>query len=141
MCEVIHELHSVDWNLQRSDHWRGIYGEEKAKVVAAVEDRMYSTHCRAGYFAPGRYEEKDELHQGDMKKRMNSFYSSNRPGTKSLRSKEFNQFCPQNSNNDLCLIFCINPSYMDLTLCRFSEGSRVCKWCILNILYYLLPAL
>ena len=36
--------------------------EEKAKV--------------ASYFAQGRIEEKDELHQDDLKNRMNSSYSS-----------------------------------------------------------------
>ena len=47
------------------DQSRRIYTEEKAKV-------------RASYFARGGYEEKEELHQDDMKKRRNSSYSSNR---------------------------------------------------------------
>ena len=45
--------------------------EEKAKVADALwGDRIYSIPCLASYSAPGRYDEKDELHQDDMKKRM-----------------------------------------------------------------------
>ena len=50
---------------------RMIYTEDKAKVVAAVLGDV-----------PGWYEEKDELRQVDMKRRMSSSYSSNRPGGK-----------------------------------------------------------
>ena len=35
--------------------------------------------CRKGWIAPGCYEEKDKFHQDDMKKRINSSYSSNCP--------------------------------------------------------------
>ena len=45
------------------DHRLRIYTKEKAKVVAPV----YSIPCRAGYFALGRFEEKDGLHLDDMK--------------------------------------------------------------------------
>ena len=57
----------------------------------------------ASCFSPGQFEEKDELRQDDMKKRMNSSYSSNRPGSIKIVSVA-------NSSNDLCLLFCINPS-------------------------------
>ena len=39
------------------------------------------------------------LHQDDLNNRMK-------------RSKEFNQFCPPSSSDDLSLLFCINPSFM-----------------------------
>ena len=47
--------------------------------VHTIED---SIPCHASYFAPGRFEEYDELHQDDMKNRMNSSFSSNHPGAK-----------------------------------------------------------
>ena len=62
---------------------RRIYTEDKAKVVPAVwGDRIYSLPCCASCYAPGWYEEKDELNQDNMKKMMNSSYSSNRPSGK-----------------------------------------------------------
>ena len=59
-----------------------IFTENKGKVVAACGGNavIYSIPCRAGCFAPGLYEEKDELQHDDIKKRMNSSYASNRPG-------------------------------------------------------------
>ena len=33
-----------------------------------LENRICSIPCRANYFAPGWYDENDELHQDDMKK-------------------------------------------------------------------------
>ena len=48
---------------------RTIWREGKGRHCC-LEDRIYSIPCRASYFAPGWYEEKDELHQDDMKKRM-----------------------------------------------------------------------
>ena len=61
---------------------RGIKTEEKAKVVAAV----WVTDCiqfptitakleATSFCAQGRIEEFDELHQDDLKKRLNSSYS------------------------------------------------------------------
>ena len=45
-----------------------------------------------------------QMHQGDLKKRLNSPYSSNCPiGQNSKRSKEY-------SSDDLCIFFCIYPS-------------------------------
>ena len=41
-----------------------------------VRDRIYSISCQGSYFAVGRFEEYDELHQDDLKKRMNSSFSS-----------------------------------------------------------------
>ena len=71
----------------------------------------YSVPCHASYFAPGWYEEKDELHQDDMKKRINSSHSSNCPGAKNS-GKELYKFCPPNSINDLYPFFFIFPSSM-----------------------------
>ena len=66
-------------------HRRRINTEEKAKVVAAVLGTEFIPFfVRLAFFAPGWYEEKDELHQNDMKKRMNSSYSLNRPGANKL---------------------------------------------------------
>ena len=61
----------------RFTHRRRIYTKEKAKVVIAV----WGTHF-IQFLAQGWYEEKDELHQDDMKERTNLSYSSKRPGAK-----------------------------------------------------------
>ena len=48
-------------------------------VVAGVwKDRIYSLPCRSSCFAQGlgRIEEYNDLHQDDLKKRMNSSYPS-----------------------------------------------------------------
>ena len=45
-------------------------------------DFIKSIPCRASYFAPGRYKEKVEFHQDNMKNRMNSSLSSNHFGAK-----------------------------------------------------------
>ena len=51
--------------------------EEKAKVAAAcLVGRIDSIPCHASYFLPGWYEDLDELHQDDMKNRINSSLSS-----------------------------------------------------------------
>ena len=58
---------------------RRIKIEKKAMVVAAVwgtEIFQFLADCRASYFALGLFEEQDELHQDDLKKRINSSYSS-----------------------------------------------------------------
>ena len=87
-----------------------MYTEEKAKVVAAV----LWTECIQFLAALAI------LHQDDMKRsmnctrmncaRMNSSFSSNRHGAKF--GKDLKQFCPPKISNDLCLLFCINPSSM-----------------------------
>ena len=53
--------------------------------------------------------------------RIKSSYSSNRPRAEysSLGGKELNQFCPPNSSDDLCLLFCLYPSSM--------AGSCTCR--------------
>ena len=56
------------------------------------------------------------LHQDYLKNRMNSFFSSYHPGAThpfihSIRVQN-NKLCPSNSIDDLCLLFCINPSCM-----------------------------
>ena len=63
------------------------------------------------------------LYQDDLKNGMNSSFSSHHPGEihpflyiillqKSCRGNELNNFCPKNSSDDLCLLFCLNPSSM-----------------------------
>ena len=55
---------------------RRIKTEEKAKVVAAVcGTEKYSISCRASFFALGRFEEDNSLHQDDLKKMRKSSYS------------------------------------------------------------------
>ena len=39
-------------------------------------NRVYSFSCHASYFALGRFEEQDDLHQDDLKKRIKPSYSS-----------------------------------------------------------------
>ena len=79
--------------------------------------RIYSFPCRTSYFAPGWYVEKDELlHKGVMKKRINFTRMIWRKGLIHhilqivLHGKEMNKVCPPNNSDDLCLLFCINPS-------------------------------
>ena len=55
-----------------------LYRREGKSRRCCVEDRMYSIPYRASYFALGRFEEQDELHQDYLKTRMSSSYSSNR---------------------------------------------------------------
>ena len=50
-----------------------------------------------------------------LKKRMNSSYSSYSPRQNSLRVKELNKFFPTSrGDDDLCLFFCLHPSFMPL---------------------------
>ena len=57
-------------------HRRRINTEEKAKVVADVWGTEFVQFlCRTNCFALGRFEKQNELHQNDMKKKMNSSYS------------------------------------------------------------------
>ena len=52
-------------------HRRRIKTEENAKGRrCCLGDRIGSIPCRASHFAPGQFEEKNELHQDDMKIRM-----------------------------------------------------------------------
>ena len=74
---------------------RRIYTEEKAKVRrCCLGDRINTIPCRSSYFAPGWYKEKDEFMQN------------------SKRGIELNKLCPPNRSNDLCHLFCVNPSCM-----------------------------
>ena len=61
-------------------HTARIYTEEKAKVVAAVCGTEF--YSFPAVLPHDDMKKKDELHQDEMKKRMNSSYSSNRPGAK-----------------------------------------------------------
>ena len=78
-------------------------------AALAVYTRMI---LRKGWIALGWYKEKDELNPDEVKKRMNSLYSLKSVLVQnSWRGKELNTVCPPNiSNDDLCLLFCINPS-------------------------------
>ena len=49
--------------------------------------------------------------------------------------KEFNQFCPPSSNDDLCLLFCINPSSM-IVLLGYLSWFMFGAWCSLHGLNY-----
>ena len=64
-------------------HRRRIYTEEKAKVVSAVwgTDFIHFLAVLAVLYQDDM-KKKDEFHQDDIKKTMNSSYSSNRPGGK-----------------------------------------------------------
>ena len=65
---------------------------------------LYSVPRRASCFSPDWYEEKDELHQDDIKKRMHESFSSNRPGQKWLAWQRIDSVL---SPNDICLLFSI----------------------------------
>ena len=61
--------------------------EGKAKVVTAVwGDRIY--FAALTILHQDDQKKEDALHQDDIKKRMNSSYSSNRPGSKQLARQE-----------------------------------------------------
>ena len=88
------------------------------------------------YFAPGRFEEQDELQQDDLRNRMKSSFSSYHPSAKhpilhialvqnSQGGMALNQsILPPNSSDDLCLLFCINSSSMfPCSLPRRFRGS------------------
>ena len=64
-------------NIEDLTHRRGINTEEKGTGVAVirVRDYVFNSSC----FALGQNEEKEELHQDNFKKRINSSYSLNRP--------------------------------------------------------------
>ena len=81
------------FKLECEDHLRKIYTEEKAKILADIW--------------------RTELHRDDKKKRMNSSYSSNRPGAKSqVWQGILTNSVPQTAVTILCRLFCINPSSM-----------------------------
>ena len=61
------------------DYKKDLYRRDGKGRHCCLGDRIYSIPCDASYFAPGWYEEKDEFHQDDMKKRMSSSYSSYNP--------------------------------------------------------------
>ena len=102
---------------------RQIYTEEKAKVVAAVWGTELIQLLAAQAI----------LHQYDLKNRMNSYFSSFHPDAiypflyiirvqlilffisswcKIASAERNNQFCPSNSSEELCLLFCLYPSSM-----------------------------
>ena len=92
-------------------HRRRINTEEKANIVAFV----WGTELIQFLV------ELSIFHQDDLKKVMNSSYSSFCPHVihpilkiilvqNSQRGKEMNRFCPPNSCVDLCLLFCLYPS-------------------------------
>ena len=68
---------SLHHQVQYITHRIRIETEEKAKVAAAcLVGRIDSIPCHASYFSPGWYEDLDELHQDDLKNRINSSLSS-----------------------------------------------------------------
>ena len=76
------------------------------------------------------------LHQEDFINRMNCSRTIWRLGwihpflhiiqvQNSLRGKELNQFCPQNSSDDLCLLFSLYPSSMGVGFSQHFEKGKV----------------
>ena len=66
-------------------------------------DHLFNSLPRQLFCTIGRFEEQDELHQHDSKKRMN--LSSSSKSSYSQRGKELNKFCPPNISNIFCLFF------------------------------------
>ena len=99
------------WNYCNNQR-RRIYTEdweEKAKVVNALRGTelipfpaALAVLWRKGWIVSGWNEEKDEC---------NLFFQIVLVQN-SYHGKEFNQFCPPNSSDNLCLIFCRIPSSM-----------------------------
>ena len=116
-----------------TDIEKGCIPEEKAKVVAAVGGTEFIQFLAAlAILHQEGFEQQEEFilflhiilvqvilffisswckssfssyHPGAIKS-----FSSYHPVHNSLRGKELNNFCPLNSSDDLCLLFCINPS-------------------------------
>ena len=93
--------------------------------------RKDSIPCRASFFAPGQFEERDELHQDnmnrinctqdDMKKRMNSSRSSNHPGIKKLlRQGTVSSLYPKQQPRPL-------PSLLSLTFSMLTPLTKISK--------------
>ena len=95
------------------NHRRRIKTEENGKGRrCCLGDKIYSIPCHASYIFCTR------LISNNM---MTWSFSLNHPGAihpilqivlvqNGQRSKEFNNFCPPNSSDDLCLFFCLYPS-------------------------------
>ena len=111
------------WNL--IFHRRRIYTEKKAKVVPASWGHTVSASipCWNSYFAPGRVSWRIGLF---------ATYLSTRPGANqpilriilvqnSKGGKELKKFFPPKSSDDLCHVFCTNPSSMAVE----KEGCEV----------------
>ena len=49
-----------EWRKNSPSHRRRLNTEEKAKVAAALGHKINSIPCRASYFGPGCFEEKDD---------------------------------------------------------------------------------
>ena len=64
------------------------------------------------------------LQQDDLNNRMNSSCFHVILVQNSLRGQEFNQFCPANSSDDPCVIFCINPT-STLPWCRWWNNRKL----------------
>ena len=82
-------------------------GEEFIQFLVALAV-LHWTIWIIGWIAPGWFERKGCFHPILQKR-----YRQN-----SLCGKELNQFCPQNSSDDLCLlfsVFCLYPSSMNRT--------------------------
>ena len=96
-------------------------------------DRIDSIHCRAGYFAPGRFEERD-----------NSSYCSYHPGAihpilhivmvqnSYSVAKKLIDSAPPRSSDDLCILFCLYPFSIVI---NYSNCSLL-QWLIFLGVYY-----
>ena len=84
-CKIIPTLYA-----QKKDNLR-IEGKGRR---CCMGDRIESIPCRAGYFAPGWFEEKDEFILFFKSSWCNSSYSSFRIVLNSQFGKELNQFFP-----------------------------------------------
>ena len=58
----------------------------------------------------------------DINNKINSSLSSNHPEAKQL-VRQWNQFCPPNTSDDLCLLFCLSPS--SLGGCKALSSANV----------------
>ena len=96
-------------------HRRRIYTEEKAKGCH---------HRYLGGIFIQIIAALAILQQDDLNNRMNSSFFHVILVQNSLRGQEFNQFCPANSSDDPCVIFCINPT-STLPWCRWWNNQKL----------------
>ena len=97
------------------------WGTELIQFLAAL----------ATYSAPRRFEEQDEMMNSSYILQIDLvqiilFFKSSCMEQNSQQGQEFNQFCPPNSCDDLCLLFCIiNPSSIPVANhLRPGEGGK-----------------
>ena len=98
-------------------HIRRLKTEEKEKINAAALDAESIL-----FFAALAI-----LHQADMKNRMNSSLYSNHPEAKYPARQWIESFCPLNSSDVLCLLFCLYP-FTAMIIPR-QAGWPLAPWC------------